>query len=184
MNKNGYKGFTLIELMVTIAIVGILAVIAVPAYQYYITKARYSELVVAGTEMKARVSECLILNSCNTLDETVGRADRPLSSIVASVNTKIITQNKAIITVTPTATNDAGISTHQTLHFTGTLIGSHITWDLCAKNGAHKYVAGASAVCESSSDEEAAEPPSENSIIIANPASTILEIDVGNLLKE
>ena len=51
------KGFTLIELMIVVAIMGILAAIAVPAYQDYITRAQVTEAIFLGSGMKATLSD-------------------------------------------------------------------------------------------------------------------------------
>ena len=55
--KSLQKGFTLIELMIVVAIIGILAAVALPAYQDYTVRARVSELILAGSSAKTGLSE-------------------------------------------------------------------------------------------------------------------------------
>jgi type IV pilus assembly protein PilA len=57
MIKKAQQGFTLIELMIVVAIVGILAALALPAYQDYTVRAKFSELLARGAEAKTSVAE-------------------------------------------------------------------------------------------------------------------------------
>jgi len=57
MKRTLQKGFTLIELMIVVAIIGILAAVALPAYQDYTVRAKISEAVIAGSSAKSALSE-------------------------------------------------------------------------------------------------------------------------------
>ena len=64
--KSLQKGFTLIELMIVVAIIGILAAVALPAYQDYTIRAKVSELVLAASGFKSTIAEAAQTNSTLT----------------------------------------------------------------------------------------------------------------------
>ena len=70
--KTNQKGFTLIELMIVIAIVGILAAVALPAYQNYTKRAQFSEVINATAALKAAVEECYAFTADLTVCDVAG----------------------------------------------------------------------------------------------------------------
>ena len=86
IQKTTQKGFTLIELMIVIAIVGILAAIALPAYQDYIVRSKMSEPAAALAEAKTSIAEYFATN--NAVPPTTSKAGiltNPNKDIVASL---------------------------------------------------------------------------------------------------
>lgn len=63
MKKSIQKGFTLIELMIVVAIIGILAAVALPAYQDYTVRTKISEAIIAGSSVKGLLSEAFQTDS-------------------------------------------------------------------------------------------------------------------------
>ena len=69
MKRSIQKGFTLIELMIVVAIIGILAAVALPAYQDYTVRAKVSEAVIAGSSVKGLLSEAFQTDSVTGLNQ-------------------------------------------------------------------------------------------------------------------
>ena len=57
MKRNNADGFTLIELMIVVAIIGILAAVAIPAYQDYTARAKMSEVILAGSACRTTITK-------------------------------------------------------------------------------------------------------------------------------
>jgi type IV pilus assembly protein PilA len=81
--KKVQQGFTLIELMIVIAIIGILAAVALPAYQDYTVRAKASELMLAASSAKNSVSESVITSG--TIPDDTFTVQNNVSQMVALV---------------------------------------------------------------------------------------------------
>ena len=126
MKRSMQKGFTLIELMIVVAIIGILAAVALPAYQDYTVRAKVSEVVLAASGAKLAVAEAAQVNGAMPTAASLVVATQA-TAYVSGVEYTQTSASVGVITATATA-KEAKIS-GQTITLTGTLGLSGGIWE-------------------------------------------------------
>lgn len=120
------RGFSLMELLIALVIVGILSAIAVPTYNNYTKRAHYSEIVLATQPYKMAVMECYVasgdLSKCRNGSEGIPTDMDQLNDAI-----KTIEIHDGIITVTPNAKN--GIHETDTYVLTPLVKGTQLQWN-------------------------------------------------------
>ena len=126
MNRSIQKGFTLIELMIVVAIIGILAAVALPAYQDYTKRAKMSEVVLASSACRTSITEIYQTNSAGSLPvanawgcESSTATSKYVASVATDANGGIIVTTQGFgdtaidaktVSLVPTAAAGAAIT--------------------------------------------------------------------------
>ena len=111
MKRSMQKGFTLIELMIVVAIIGILAAVALPAYQDYTVRAKLAEVILAASSGKTAIAETFPQKLTMALTQPSMGVQDQTSKYVASVVYTSTDATHGVITVTTTSAAASGLPT-------------------------------------------------------------------------
>lgn len=137
MKKSAQKGFTLIELMIVVAIIGILAAVALPAYQDYTIRAKVSEAIGFAAAAKTAVSEHVLSKGTWPANGTEAGFPSPTSKVVAG-----ITIDGSLITIALQSGASAGLgeAAGDAFTLTGRTSANGVTWTCAADSIEQKFL--------------------------------------------
>ncbi len=135
MKAQMQKGFTLIELMIVVAIIGILAAVALPAYQDYTTRAKVTEAIGFAAAAKTAVSE-------HVLTRDAWPADNSAAGLAAAISSPVVSDVQVVnevITVTLSSTG-LGEANSGTFTLTGSTAGAGVSWTCAPDSVPSKFM--------------------------------------------
>jgi type IV pilus assembly protein PilA len=130
------KGFTLIELMIVVAIIGVLAAVALPAYQDYTVRAKVAELILSASSARTCITEVFVGSGGSTIPTTVEN-DCSITP-TGKVSAATVAQTGVIEVAGSTASTSVGQAVLITM--TPTVAGGTLTWTCNGTPG--KYAPG------------------------------------------
>jgi len=139
------KGFTLIELMIVVAIIGILAAVAIPAYSDYTTRAQVTEGLNLASAAKTAVSESYTSNGAWPADNTAAGMGAAANIQGKYVNSVSVANNQITVTFRAAAPAATGIQNTTLLLTAGTSANGDVVWQCGSKAMAAGITAGTTA---------------------------------------